>query len=69
MANQTTSVSSVDERLLEEVREAGKFTTDEEAINAALREFIKKRKQMEIINLFGHLDPDPDYDYKKARNL
>jgi len=35
----------------------------------ALNEFINRRKQMEILKLFGKLDPDPDYDYKKGRTI
>jgi len=39
-----------------------------ETIYTALREFINRRKQLEIIDLFGKLDPDPDYDYKQGRD-
>ena len=31
------------------------------------KEFINRRKQLEIVNLFGQFDPDLDYDYKQGR--
>ena len=36
-------------------------------INMALAEFIQKRKAAEILSLFGTIEYDEDYDYKKAR--
>jgi hypothetical protein len=38
-------------------------------VNAALEEYIRRRKQLEVIKLFGTIDFDPDYDYKKNRML
>jgi hypothetical protein len=32
------------------------------------KEFIQRRKQEEIIDLFGTLELDENYDYKKLRN-
>ena len=31
-------------------------------------EFIARREQLEILDLFGKLDWDPDYDYKAERS-
>jgi len=53
--------------LINEALKIGGFKTEKEVINVALREFINRHKQLEIIELFGKLDPDPDYDYKKGR--
>jgi metal-responsive CopG/Arc/MetJ family transcriptional regulator len=58
---------TIDKNLVNEALKLGHFKNQKEAINTALREFINKRKQLEIIELFGQLDPDPDYDYKKGR--
>ena len=52
------------ELLLEDLKVSG-LKTKKDTVNLALKEFINRRKQMEIIKLFGKLDPDPDYDYKK----
>lgn len=54
--------------LVNEALKIGGFKTKKETINMALREFIQRRKQLEIINLFGKFDPDTDYDYKEGRN-
>lgn len=45
----------------------GHFKTKEDTVVTALKEFINRRKQLEIIDLFGQFDPDPDYDYKQGR--
>jgi hypothetical protein len=34
---------------------------------AALEEYIRWRKKMGILELFGTLDFDPEYDYKAER--
>lgn len=56
------------DELINEALKIGGFKTKKETIYIALREFINRRKQLEIIDLFGKLDPDPDYDYKQGRN-
>ena len=33
----------------------------------AMEEFIQHRKQTKIVDLFGTVDFDPKYDYKKQR--
>ena len=53
--------------LIEEARRIGGHKTKKEAVSAALNEYITRRKQREIISLFGTLDWDPDYDYKAER--
>jgi len=58
---------AIDDDLLKLALEIGKLRTKKETVNQALKEFIEKRKQKEIIQLFGKFDPDPDYDYKSGR--
>lgn len=58
---------AIDQELLNRALEVGGLKTKKDTINLALREFINNRRQIEIINLFGKMDPDPDYDYKKGR--
>ncbi len=45
----------------------GGFSTKKDTVNQALLEFIQRRKQQEIIELFGNFPCDEDYDYKKER--
>ena len=58
---------SIDPKLLEKALEVSGLKTKKETVNLALQEFINRHKQLEILNLFGKMDPDPDYDYKKGR--
>ena len=54
-------------RLVDEACRVGGHKTKKEAITTALNEYIRRRRQMEIISLFGTLDWDPTYDYKAER--
>lgn len=58
---------AIDADLLERALKVGRLRTKKETVNQALREFVNRRKQLEVIELFGTLDPDPGYDYKEAR--
>jgi hypothetical protein len=58
---------AIDDRLIEEARKLGHHRTKKDAVNAALDEYIQRRKQQEILSLFGTIDYDPAYDYKRER--
>ena len=58
---------ALDDRLIEQVKKLGGYGTKREAVNAALAEFIAKRKQKKILDLFGQVDWDSTYDYKAER--
>ena len=58
---------AINDKLLQEALEISGLKTKKDTVNLALQEFVNKRKQMEILNLFGTMDPDPEYDYKKGR--
>ncbi|WP_374823977.1 type II toxin-antitoxin system VapB family antitoxin [Aerosakkonema sp. BLCC-F183] len=57
----------IDETLLQEAIALGKHPTTSAAIEAALREYIQHRKQLKVLELFGTIDYDEDYDYKQQR--
>ena len=59
---------AINQELLLEALEVSGLKTKKDTVNLALKEFINRRKQLEILKLFGKLDPDPDYDYKKGRS-
>lgn len=59
---------SIDPKLLEEALIIGGLRTKKDTVNLALSEFIQRRKQLEIIALFGTVQYDELYDYKAARN-
>jgi Bacterial antitoxin of type II TA system, VapB len=58
---------ALDDRLIEEAKKLGHHRTKKEAVNAALDEYVQRRKQLEIISLFGTIDYDENYDYKRER--
>ena len=58
---------AIDDRLLHEALRVGGRKTKRETVNEALREFIQRRQRAEIVKLFGTVDYDPAYDYKKER--
>lgn len=58
---------SIDPKLLERALELSGEHTKKAAVNKALREFIARREQKNILKLFGKLDWDKEYDYKRER--
>lgn len=58
---------AIDDRLLDEARAVGGERTKRETVNAALREYIQRRRRLSAIEGFGTIDFDPRYDYKQAR--
>jgi hypothetical protein len=60
---------AIDDSLIEEARRIGHHKTKKEAVTAALDEYIRWRKQLKILDHFGTIDFDPNYDYKKMRQL
>jgi Arc/MetJ family transcription regulator len=60
---------AIDDWLIDEARRVGKHKTKREAVTAALDEYIRWRKQLEILDHFGTIDFDPDYDIRKMRDL
>jgi Arc/MetJ family transcription regulator len=58
---------ALDDALIEEARRAGGHKTKKEAVNAALDEYVRRRKQMAVLHAFGTISFDPDYNYKAER--
>jgi len=58
---------AIDDKLLHKALEISGLKTKKDTVNLALKEFVDRRKQLEIIKIFGKMDPDPDYDYKRGR--
>lgn len=58
---------AINDSLLLEALEISGLKTKKDTVNLALKEFVDRRKQLEIISLFGKMDPDQDYDYKQGR--
>ena len=58
---------ALDDNLIEEARKIGGHVTKKEAVTAALDEYIRRRKQQEIVRLFGRIDYTRSYDHKANR--
>ena len=58
---------ALDDSLIEEARAIGGHKTKKEAVTIALQEYIARRKQLGILDLFGTVDHDPDHDDKAER--
>jgi Arc/MetJ family transcription regulator len=58
---------ALDDRLLEEALRIGGKATKKDTVTEALQEYIDRRKQARLAALFGTIDYDPKYDYKKQR--
>jgi Bacterial antitoxin of type II TA system, VapB len=58
---------AIDDELLEEALRVGGHRTKKATVNEALAEYIQHRKQASVIDLFGKVDFDPEYEYKTQR--
>jgi Arc/MetJ family transcription regulator len=58
---------ALDDKLIEEAQRSGKHKTKKEAVTAALEEYVRRRKQLRILDAFGSFEFDPAYDYKAER--
>ena len=59
---------SLDPELLERALRLSGEKTKKAAVTKALQEFIARREQKRLLELFGKLDWDPTYDYKAERS-
>lgn len=58
---------AIDDDLLNEAQQVGGHRTKKDTVNEALREYIQRRRQAQITDLFGKIEFEPGYDYKKQR--
>ena len=58
---------SIDPKLLERALAVSGERTKKAAVTRALEEFIARREQKRVIELFGALEWDSSYDYKAER--
>jgi hypothetical protein len=58
---------AIPDELIEQARLAGHHKTKKDAVIQALREYVRRRQQLGMIDLFGEVDFDPEYDYKAER--
>lgn len=59
----------LNEVLLSKAMQLGSIKTKKDAVNEALSEYVQRREQLKVLDLFGTVEYDEDYDYKKQRKL
>ena len=59
---------AIDPALLERAVEVSGERTKKAAVTRALQEFIARREQRRVAELFGKLEWDPSFDYKAERS-
>lgn len=57
----------LDPELVDEAVAVGGRRTKKETVTEALREYIARRRQAQVTSLFGKVDYDSAYNYKKQR--
>ena len=58
---------AIDDSLMQEALLIGGHRTKKATVMEALREYILRRKQAQVLDLFGTIEFDSEYDYKQQR--
>jgi hypothetical protein len=58
---------AIDDQLVEEAQRVGGHRTKKDTVNEALREYIQRHQQVQVVELFGKIEFDRSYNYKKQR--
>lgn len=57
----------IDDTLIARAVKLGNHRTKKAAVTQALTDYIHHLEQEKVLSLFGSVDYDPEYDYKKQR--
>lgn len=60
---------AIDDSLIEQAQLLGKHKTKKAVVTEALEEYIQRRKQKNILELFNTIEYEKDYDYKEQREM
>jgi len=58
---------ALDDKLIEEAQRIGGHMTKKQAVTAALDEYVRRRKQAQVLKLFGTVAYERGYDHKANR--
>ena len=59
---------ALDDKLIVAAQKAGGHTTKKAAVTEALVEYVHRHEQMKVAEMFGEINYDPAYNYKKQRS-
>ncbi len=57
----------IDNNLIQEALKLGGHRTKRAVVEEALQEYVQRRKQLAITELFGTIEYEDDHDYKEQR--
>jgi Arc/MetJ family transcription regulator len=60
---------ALDDGLIEEARQLGGQRTKKDAVTQALLEYVQRRKQRKLLDLFATVDFEDDFDAKVQRQV
>lgn len=60
---------NLNNELTEEAFKSSDLLTSEQVVNQALHEYIQRRKQLKLLDLFGTVEYDDNYSIKEQRNF
>jgi Arc/MetJ family transcription regulator len=59
----------LDDTLIRKAVKLGGHRTKKSAVTQALTDYVQRLEQLKITELFGTIDYDPAYDYKRMRRI
>jgi len=60
---------AIDDSLIEQAQLLGRHKTKKAVVTEALEEYIQRRKQKNILELFNKIEYEKGYDYKEQRKI
>ena len=57
----------INDKLIQKAVKLGGHKTKKAAVTQALIDYIEQMEQEKIVSMFGTVEYEPDYDYKKQR--
>ena len=60
---------ALDDDLIEEARQLGGLRTKKDVVTQALVEYVQRRKQLQLLDLFGTIELDEGFDVKAQRQV
>ncbi len=58
---------AISDQLISAAQKVGGHKTKRDAVTKALEEYIQHKKQLKILDIFGQVEYDPRFNYKKQR--
>lgn len=65
--NMATNLA-LDDKLIRAAQKVGGHRTKKAAVTAALEEYVRRRRQLEVRTLFSQVDYEEGYDHKRGRH-